>query len=99
MNGDCFYFCDIILSESVCTVYYCCGLFLMAKHVATQMSCVNSFVYLWYTFMYLDGALIILTVCKMKLCAAESVALWVVLGRADVVGEFRQCLAHSNKYF
>ena len=88
INGDCFYFSGVILSESVCTVYYYCGLFLMAKPVAAQMSCVHSFVYLWYIFMYLDGALIILTVCKMKLCAAESVTLWVVLGGANVGGEF-----------
>jgi len=92
INGDCFYFCDIILSESVCTVYYCIQLFLMAKLVTTQTSCVRYFIYLRCTFMHVDRTLIILTTCKMKLCAAANVAMCVVLGRANIGGEFRQCL-------
>jgi hypothetical protein len=63
----------------------------MAKLVATQMSCAHSFICLWCTFMYLDGTLVILTVCKMKLCAAEN-AVCVVLGGVNVSSEFRQCL-------
>ena len=45
VNGDCFYFCDVILSESVCTVYYCIRLFLMAKLVTTQTSGVHSYLF------------------------------------------------------
>lgn len=75
VNCDRFCFFDVILSECVCTVYYFVQLFLMAKLVAAQMSCVHSFVYLWCTFMYLDGSLVILTDYKMKLCAAENVAV------------------------
>ena len=68
VNGDCFYFCDAMLAESVCTVCYCIQLFLMAQLIAIQTSCVHSLIFLWCTFMYSDGTLVILTVCKMKLC-------------------------------
>ena len=68
VNGDGFYFCDVVLAESVFTVCYYVQLFLMAKLVATQMSCVHSFIYMWCTFMYLDGTLVILTTGKVKLC-------------------------------
>ena len=36
VNGECFYFYDAVLAESVCNVYYCIQLFLMAKLVTTQ---------------------------------------------------------------
>jgi hypothetical protein len=68
MDGGFFYFCDVFLAESVCTVYYCIQLFVIAKLVPTQVSCVHSFVYMWCTFMYLDGTLVILTDGRMKLC-------------------------------
>ena len=35
-NGDCFYYCDAILSESVYTVCYYVQLFFMAKLVAAK---------------------------------------------------------------
>jgi len=117
VNGDSFYFCDV-LAESVFTVCYYVQLFPMAKLVATQMSFVHSFIYMWCIFMYLDGTLVILTTGKVKLClgvasqhkyvrftvctcgdedcasqpAAENVATCVVLGRANIGGEYRQCV-------
>ena len=42
--------------------------------------------------MYLDGTLVILTVCKMMLCAAENVTKCALLGGANIGCEFRQCL-------
>ena len=80
-----------MLAESVCTVCYCIQLFLMAQHIAIQTSRVHSFIYLWCTFMYLDVTLVILTVCKMKPCAAENVTMCVALDGANG-GECRQCL-------
>jgi hypothetical protein len=68
VNGDCLYFCDAVLAESVCTVYYYIQLLAMPKLVAIQMSCVHSFIYMWCTFMNLDGTLVILVTGKMKLC-------------------------------
>jgi hypothetical protein len=70
VNGDSFYFCGAVLAESVFTVCYYVQLFLMAKLVDTQLSCVHSFIYMWCTFMYFDGTLVILTTDKMKLCLA-----------------------------